>query len=188
MTERNILKPYTYSTKIVRRRLGPLLLYRVTFALRSCGMYLHEWHSVQCESTGIQHVSCATNMITTLSLCVSPRMKLIRTGYTKFLNMFKNFVLAIRTRRTLFKWIVIVIVIARMTMNDHEWSLEPTRMVYSCSFRDRFRTVGLGYKEGPNANVKCLKQGSITWKLHNNFMYNSAIHIHMILSYYRNLA
>ncbi len=135
MTVRIILKPYTYSTKIVRRRLGPLLLYRVTFALCSCEMYLHEWRSVQCESTGIQHGSCATNTITTRSPCVSPWMKLIRAGYTKFSNMFKNFVLVTRTRRMLFEWIVIVI--AKMTMNDHEWSLEPTRMVDSCSFGDR---------------------------------------------------
>ncbi len=42
-------------------------------------------------------------------------------------------------------WIVIVIVIAWMTTNDQEWSLEPTRMVVSCSFGDRFGTVGLGY-------------------------------------------
>ncbi len=141
MTVRIILEPYTYSTKIVRRRLGPLLLYWVTFALRSCEMYLHEWPSVQCESTGIQHVSCATNTITTLSTCVSPQMKLIRTGYMNILNMFKNFVLATRMRRTLFEWIVI----AWMTTNDHEWSLEPTWMVDSCSFRDRFGTVGLGH-------------------------------------------
>ncbi len=127
MTVGIILEVYTYSTKIVRRQLGPLLLYRVTFALRSCEMYLHEWRSVQCESTGIQHVNCATNMITTRSPCVSPRMKLIRADYTTFLNMFKNFVLATRMRRTLFEWIVIVIVIARMTRNDHsnqlEWSI-----------------------------------------------------------------
>ncbi len=145
MTVRIILEPYTYSTKIVRRRLCPLLLYRVTFALRSCEMYLHEWCSVQCESTGIQHVSCATNTITTCSPCVSLRMKLIRAGYTNFLNMFKNFVLATHTRRTLFEWIVIVIVIALMTSNDQEWSLEPTRMVDSCWFGDRFGTVGLGH-------------------------------------------
>ncbi len=131
MTVRIILEPYTYSKKIVRRRLGPLLLYRVTFSLLSCEMYLHEWHSVQCELTGIQHVSCATNTITTHSPCVSPQMKLIRAGYTNVLNMFQNFVLATRTRRTLFEWIVIVIVIARMTTNDQEWSLEPTRMVDS---------------------------------------------------------
>ncbi len=65
MTVRIILKPYTYSTKIVRIWLGPLLLYRVRFALRSCEMYLHEWLSIQYESTGIQHISCATNTITT---------------------------------------------------------------------------------------------------------------------------
>ncbi len=145
MTVWIILKPYTYSTKIVRIWLGPLLLYWVTFALRSCEMYLHEWPSVQCESTGIQHVSCATNTITTRSPCVSPRMKLIRAGYTNILNMFKNFILATRTRRMLFKWIVIVIVIARMTMNDQEWSLQPTRIVDSCSFGDIFGTVGLGH-------------------------------------------
>ncbi len=145
MTVQIILEPYTYSTKIVRRRLGPLLLYRVTFALRSCEMYLHEWCSVQCESTGIQHISCATNTITTRSPCISPRMKLIHTGYTNFLNMFKNFVLATRTRRMLFEWIVIVIVIAQMTTNDQEWSLEPTRMVDSCPFGDRSGTVGLGH-------------------------------------------
>ncbi len=143
MTVQIILELYMYSMKIVRRRLGPLLLYRVTFACRSCEMYLHEWHSVQCESTGIQHVNCATNMITTCSPCVSPRMKLIRAGHTNFLNMFKNFVLSTRMRRTLFEWIVIVIVIARMTTNDQEWSLEPTRMVDSCSFGDIFGTVGL---------------------------------------------
>ncbi len=131
MTVRIILEPYTYSMKIVRRRLGPLLLYQVTFALRSCEMYLHEWRRVRCESTGIQHVSCATNTITKRSPCVSPRMKLIRTGY-----MFKNFVLATRMRRTLFEWIVIAIVIARMTTNDQEWSFEATRMVDSCSFGD----------------------------------------------------
>ncbi len=65
MTVRIILEPYTYSKKIVWRRLGPLFLYRVTFALRSCEMYLHGWRSIQCESTGIQHLSCATNTITT---------------------------------------------------------------------------------------------------------------------------
>ncbi len=146
MTVQIILEPYMYSTKIVRRRLGPLLLYRVTFSLGSCDMYLHEWRSVQCESTGIQHISCATNTIITHSPCVSPRMKLIRAGYMNILNMFKNFVLATRTRRTLFEWIVIVIVIARMTTNDQEWSLEPTQMVDSCSFWDRLGTVGLGYK------------------------------------------
>ncbi len=43
---------------------------------------------------------------------------------------------ATRTRRTLFESIVIVIVIARMTTNDQEWSLEPTRMIDSCSFGD----------------------------------------------------
>ncbi len=134
-----------YSTKIVRRGLGPLLPYWVTFALRSCEMYLHEWCSVQCKSTGIQHVSWATNTITTRSPCVSAQMKLIRAGYTNFLNMFKNFTLATLTRRTLFEWIVIVIVIARMTTNDQEWSLEPTRIVNLCSFGDRFWTVGLGH-------------------------------------------
>ncbi len=124
MTVRIILEPYTYSMKIVRRRLGPLLLYRVTFALRSCEIYLHEWCSVQCESTGIQHISCVTNTITTRSPCISPWMRLIRAGYTNFLNMFKNFVLATCTRRTLFEWIIIVIVIARMTRNDHSNQLE----------------------------------------------------------------
>ncbi len=124
MTVRIILEPYLYSTKIVRWRLCHLLLYQVTFALRSCEMYWHEWRSVQCESIGIQHVSCVTNMITTRSPCVSPRMKLIRAGYTNFFNMFKNFVLATHTRRTLFEWIVIVIVIARMTKNDHSNQLE----------------------------------------------------------------
>ncbi len=144
MTVRIILEPYTYSTKIVRRLLSSLLLYQITLALRSCEMYLHEWCSVQCESTGIQHVSCATNKITARSPCVSPWMKLIRAGYT---NLFKNFVLATRTRRTLFEWIVIVIIIAQMTTNDQEWSLEPTWMVDSCLFGDRFGTVGLGHKD-----------------------------------------
>ncbi len=62
MTVQIILEPYTYSKKIVRRQLGPFLLYR---ALHSCKMYLHEWCSIQCGSTGIQHLSCATNTITT---------------------------------------------------------------------------------------------------------------------------
>ncbi len=50
---------------------------------------------------------------------------------------------AIRTRRTLFK--LIVIVIARMTRNDQEWSPEQTWIVNSSSFGSRFGTVGLGH-------------------------------------------
>ncbi len=50
---------------------------------------------------------------------------------------------ATRTRRTLFELIVIVIVIARMTRNDQEWSPEQTRIVNSSSFGSRFGTVGL---------------------------------------------
>ncbi len=52
---------------------------------------------------------------------------------------------ATRTRRTLFELIVIVIVIARMSKNDQEWSLEQTRIVNSSSFGSRFGTVGLGH-------------------------------------------
>ncbi len=174
MTVQIILEPYTYSTKIVRRRLGPLLLYRVTFALRSCEMYLHEWHSIQWESTRIQHVSCATNTITTRSPCVSPQMKLISAGYTKLLNMFKNLVLATCTRRTLFEWIVIVFVIARMTTNDQEWSLEPTRMVNSCSFGDRFGTVGLGH-------YKCSTIDHVCPQCHSALgMYPITMHLHIV--------
>ncbi len=51
---------------------------------------------------------------------------------------------ATRTRRTLFALIVIVIVIARMTKNDQEWSLEQTRIVSSSSFESRFGTVKWG--------------------------------------------
>ncbi len=52
---------------------------------------------------------------------------------------------ATRMRRTLFELIVIVIVIARMTKNDQEWSLEQTRIVNSSSFGSRFGSVGLGH-------------------------------------------
>ncbi len=164
MTVRIILEPYTYSMNIVRRRLGPLLLYQVPFALCLCELYLHEWRSVQCESTGIQNVNCVTNTITTHSPCVSPRMKLIRSGYKNFLNMFKNFGLATRVRRTLFEWIVIVIVIARMTMNDQEWSLEPTWMVDSCSFGDRFGTVERGIKETTSNYYICQNIVLSSWQ------------------------
>ncbi len=48
-------------------------------------------------------------------------------------------------RRTLFEWIVIVIVIARMTRNDQEWSPEQTQIVNSSSFGSRFGTLRLGH-------------------------------------------
>ncbi len=47
--------------------------------------------------TRIQYENCALNTIPTRFQCVSARMKLIRAGYTNFLNMFKNFVLASQT-------------------------------------------------------------------------------------------
>ncbi len=53
---------------------------------------------------------------------------------------------ATRMRRTLFE--LIVIVIARMTRNDQEWSPEQTRIVNSCSFGSRFGPVGLGHQLG----------------------------------------
>ncbi len=163
MTVQIILEPYTYSTKIVRRRLSPVLFYRVTFALRSCEMYLHEWRSLQSESTGIQHVSCATNTITTRSPCESPPMKLIRACYTNFLNMFKNFVLATCTRRTLFEWIVIVIVIARMTTNDQELSLETNSNGRFVLVRGQIRDKGIIKVIWSNAYMQII--------VFNNFWY-----------------
>ncbi len=63
-------------------------------------------------------------------------MEIIRTGYTKYLNMFKSFVLTCgsytRRRRTLFK--LIVIVIARMPRNDLPNEHESCQMVNSYSF------------------------------------------------------
>ncbi len=134
MTVRIILEPYTYSTKIVRRRLSPLLLYWVTFALRSCEMYLHEWRSIQCESTGMQHLSCATNTITTrLSKNVNyscwvhkhfEHVQKLRTGLPKLHareeSCSNRLSLSLSLSLSLLEW-------PRMTMNDHsnqlEWSI-----------------------------------------------------------------
>ncbi len=73
-------------------------------------------------------------------------MKFIRAGYTKFLNMFKNFLLAsqpythekntIRTARNGLEW-------PGMTPPP-----ELNRILHSPSFGNRFSTVGLGYNEG----------------------------------------
>ncbi len=84
-------------------------------------------------------------MITTRFQCTKAGMKIIRAGYTKFLNMFKTFVLTCRsyTHEKNTVWMDIVIVIARMTRNNQEWP--GTWMVNSSSFGSRFGTVRLGH-------------------------------------------
>ncbi len=69
ITVRIILEAFVYSTKIVRRRLGSLLLYRVTFALRSSKMLHALMTQYTVRMTGIQHISCATKTITTRFQC-----------------------------------------------------------------------------------------------------------------------
>ncbi len=72
MTVWIILEPFTYSTKIVRRRFGPLLLYRLTFALCSSEMYMHEWHSIQWEMTRkTASKLCDKHDNYTFSMCIS---------------------------------------------------------------------------------------------------------------------
>ncbi len=81
--------------------------------------------------TRIQYVSCSTKTITT---SFKQEWKLFALGTQTFWTCSKLSYWpaeAIRTRRTLFELIVIVIVIARMTRNDHQWSLEQTRIVNS---------------------------------------------------------
>ncbi len=145
MTVRIILEAFAFSTKILRRRLGSLLLYRVTFALCSSEMLHARMTKYTVRMTRIQNVIYGTKTITTR---FKQEWKLFVLGTQTFWTCSKlsyQPAEAIRTRRTLFELIVIVIVIARMTRNDQEWSLEQTRIVNSSSFGSRFGTVGLGH-------------------------------------------
>ncbi len=96
--------------------------------------------------TRIQYVSCATKKITTRFYTHNHKWKVFvlgTAGTQTFWTCSKNLYRpaeATRTRRILFELIVIVIVIviARMTRNDQEWSPEQTQIVNSSSFGSRF--------------------------------------------------
>ncbi len=141
MTVWIILETFAFSMKIVRRRLSSLLLYRVTFALSSSEMLHARMTKYTVRMTRIQHVSCATKTITTR---FKQEWKLFVLGTQSFWTcstLSYRPAEATRTRRILFQ----LIVIAWMTRNDQEWSLEQTQIVNSSSFGSRFGTVGLGH-------------------------------------------
>ncbi len=70
-------------------------------------------------------------------------MKIIRAGYTKYLNMFKTFVLTCRSCTYQKNTVRMDCHCRCHCQNDQEWSPVQTRMVNSSSFGSRFGTVRL---------------------------------------------
>ncbi len=128
--------------------------------------------------TKIQHISCATNTITTRFQCALARIKFIRASYTKLFNMFKTFILACRPY-------VLEKNTIRMDRNGLEWPVDSAQWDLGI-MNETFISIDLCYQawqdpstprvmslikrsyitiERESWAVEWLKLGSIKWGL-----------------------